>query len=988
MENLTKRFKALALLFALIMLNASAALAQVTATGTVKDSGGEPLIGASVIEKGTKNGTSTDIDGRFSLNVKQGATLVFSYIGYKTVEMKASADMNISLSEDTDMLDEVVVIGYGSVRRGDVTTAISSVSQKDLENRPIVSAAQAIQGKAAGVSVTSPNGAPGGEMTIRVRGTTSFNGSNDPLYVVDGVPVDNINFLAPSDIADIQILKDASSAAIYGSRAANGVILITSKSANTEKPSVSLTAQFGWSKVRRSMDVLNAQQYRELQDEIGLISLPENLTDRTDWFDEIYRTGTTQNYQLSISQNTGRTKYLMNLGYLDQDGVIKPSFYKRYNFRVNVDTKIAEWLSASANIVYSDYTSNGINTGNGANRGGVVLSVINTPTYAPVWDPENPDQYYTNFYGVNITSPSENLARNKNSRNKENRLIASGNLHFDILPGFTFNTKFTLDRRNSKNTDFVDPVSTNYGRENYGIGSDTRANNQLLVWDNVLNYVRDFGKHRIDVMAGTSWTDSKWDQSYIQGYNYRSDDIQTLNAANRINWTNTGTNASAWTIMSYFGRASYNFDNRYLVTANVRADGSSKLHPDHRWGVFPSFSAAWRISQESFLRDVQWIDDLKLRAGWGQTGNQAGLAEYGWMQQYSTNYYDWTLTENAQAVPTVGGRSNIKNEDLTWETSSQTNVGLDFALLNNRLSLSLDYYYKYTKDMLMSVPLPSPYPNITRNDGEMSNQGFEITLSSVNIARKDFNWSTDLNVSLNRNKVEKLNLKQVYYYATTSDATNDNVVRMTPGHPLSMFWGYVSKGVDPETGDLVYEDRNGDGEITPLDKTWIGNANPKFTFGMTNNFSWKGLNLNILITGSYGNDIFNASRIETEGMASANNQTTTVLRRWRIPGQQTDVFRSDNPAWNVKNSSYWVEDGSYLKVKNITLSYDITSPKLKRINITRIQPYISLQNFITWTGYSGYDPEVSQSESATQMGIDWGTYPNVRTVVVGLNLTF
>ena len=339
-------------------------------------------------------------------------------------------------------------------------------------------------------------------------------------------------------------------------------------------------------------------------------------------------------------------------------------------------------------------------------------------------------------------------------------------------------------------------------------------------------------------------------------------------------------------------------------------------------------------------------------------------------------------------MPTVGGRSNIKNEDLTWETSSQTNVGLDFALLNNRLSLSLDYYYKYTEDMLMSVPLPSPYPNITRNDGEMSNQGFEITLSSVNIAKKDFNWSTDLNVSLNRNKVEKLNLKQVYYYATTSDATNDNVVRMTPGHPLSMFWGYVSKGVDPETGDLVYEDRNGDGEITPLDKTWIGNANPKFTFGMTNNFSWKGLNLNILITGSYGNDIFNASRIETEGMASANNQTTTVLRRWRIPGQQTDVFRSDNPAWNVKNSSYWVEDGSYLKVKNITLSYDITSPKLKRINITRIQPYISLQNFITWTGYSGYDPEVSQSESATQMGIDWGTYPNVRTVVVGLNLTF
>ena len=492
-------------------------------------------------------------------------------------------------------------------------------------------------------------------------------------------------------------------------------------------------------------------------------------------------------------------------------------------------------------------------------------------------------------------------------------------------------------------------------------------------------------------MAGTSATTSVWEQlsgsrSYFSSTNNNA--IPNLNGGNNGGVRGQSYGKSEWSIMSYLARVSYNYDSKYLVTANFRADGSSKLAPGHRWGYFPSFSAAWRISGEKFLRDVSWINDLKLRAGWGQTGNQAGLAEYGWMQQYSTNYYDWTQTENAQAVPTVGGRKNIKNQDLTWETSSQTNVGLDFALLNNRLNLSLDYYYKYTTDMLMDVPLPSPYPSIYRNDGEMSNQGFEISLSSVNIARKDFNWSTDLNVSLNRNKVEKLNLKQVYYYATTSDATNDNVVRMTPGHPLSMFWGYVSKGVDPETGDLVYEDRNGDGEITPLDKTWIGNANPKFTFGMTNNFSWKGLNLNILITGSYGNDIFNASRIETEGMASANNQTTTVLRRWRIPGQQTDVFRSDNPAWNVKNSSYWVEDGSYLKVKNITLSYDITSPKLKRINITRIQPYISLQNFITWTGYSGYDPEVSQSESATQMGIDWGTYPNVRTVVVGLNLTF
>ena len=357
------------------------------------------------------------------------------------------------------------------------------------------------------------------------------------------------------------------------------------------------------------------------------------------------------------------------------------------------------------------------------------------------------------------------------------------------------------------------------------------------------------------------------------------------------------------------------------------------------------------------------------------------------MQLYNTNYYNWTDDAYSQAVPTVGSKSNIQNKDLTWETTTQTNVGVDFSVLNSRLSFTLDLYYKYTKDMLMSVPMPSPYPNIIRNEGEMSNMGIEFQISSVNIARKDFTWTTDFNISANRNRLEKLDLQQVYYYGKTADIVNDYVIRMTPGQPLSKFWGYISDGVDPETGDLIYRDLNNDGEITPSDKTWIGDANPKFTFGMTNTFSWKGLSLSILLTGSYGNDIFNASRIETEGMYNGNNQTTTVLRRWRIPGQITDVPRATTDAYNVKNSTRWVEDGSYLKVKNITLSYDITSPKLRRAYISRIQPYISLQNFITWTKYSGYDPEVSQWDTATQMGIDWGTYPNVRTVVVGLNIT-
>jgi TonB-linked SusC/RagA family outer membrane protein len=963
------------------------ALAQSTVTGVVKDASGDPMIGATVQVKGSQTATSTDIDGNFAIAAKPGQTLLVTYIGYLPFEGAAKNGMQITLQEDNNVLDEVVVIGYGAVKRKDVTTAISTVSSKDLENRPIVSAAQALQGKAAGVSVTSPNGAPGGEMTIRVRGTTSFNGSNDPLYVVDGVPVDNISFLNPNDISDMQILKDASSAAIYGSRAANGVILISTKTGQSERPSVSLTAQYGWSKVRKTMDVLNAQQYRELQEEIGLVSLPDNLTDQTDWFDEIYRTGSNQNYQLSISQSTGKTKYLMNVGYLREDGVIKPSYYNRYNFRGNIESKVFDWLTATANIVYSDYSSNSIISGNGSNRGGVVLSVINTPTYAPVMDPDNPDQYYNNFYGVNITSPAENLARSANSRTKETRMLASGNLLFTILPGLTFNTKFTLDRRNGVSTDFVDPISVSYGRENYGIGTDTRSTNQLLVWDNVANYVHKFGKHNLDLMIGSSWTDSKWTQSYIRGTNYRDNTIQTLNAANKIDWSATGTNASSWGIMSYFGRAAYNYDDRYLLTANVRADGSSKLHPDHRWGVFPSFSAAWRMSQEQFLKDVQWIDDLKIRGGWGQTGNQSGIGDYAYLQQYNINRIEWFVEGQSNAVPTIS-QSNLRTTDLTWETTTQTNLGVDFSVLHSRLNFTADLYWKKTTNMLMNVSLPSgaaAASSIARNEGEMTNKGFEFAITSHNFTGA-FQWDTNFNMSFNRNKLTKLSLQKIYTDGKTSDYVNEYVVRNEPGRALGGFYGYISDGVDPETGELMYRDLNGDGKITSSDRTYIGDPNPDFTFGMTNTFSYKGFNLSIFIQGSYGNDIYNASKMEMMGMYDGKNQITDVLRRWRIPGQITDVPKA---GFDMKNSTYFVEDGSYLRVKDITLSYDFSGHWMRKLHISKLQPYFTVTNLLTWTGYSGMDPEVNQwGNSGAVQGIDWGTYPQTKSYTIGVNVVF
>ena len=961
------------------------ATAQSIVNGIVKDVSGEPLIGATVRVKGTQKAVTTDVDGKFAIAASNGSTIQVTYIGYKPAEMPAKPSMDITLKEDISNLSEVVVIGYGSVKRKDVTTAISTVSSKELENRPIVSAAQAIQGKAAGVQVVSPNGAPGGEMSIRVRGTTSFNGSNDPLYVVDGVSVDNINFLSPSDIDNIQILKDASSAAIYGSQAANGVILITTKSGTTERPQISFNAQYAITQVRKTMDVLNAAQYKELQDEIGLVSLPDKLRDRTDWFDEIYSNGSNQNYQLSISQVLGNTKYLVNLGYLREDGVIKPSFYNRYNFRMNLETKLFNVVTATANVMYSDYSSNGINTGNGAGRGGVILAVINTPTYAPVYDPNNPGRYYNNFYGLNITSPAENVGRGENARSKENRLIASGNLLFYLYPGLTFNTKFTLDRRNGHSTDFIDPDKTSYGRENYGIGTDTRSTNQLLIWDNVANYILKAGKNRFDIMAGVSWTKSHWTEAQQRATHYRNGTIQTLNVANKVDWNYTGTNASSWALLSYFGRVAYNFDDRYLLTANIRADGSSKLHPDYRWGVFPSFSAAWRLSQEKFMRDIWWINDLKIRGGWGKTGNQTGIGDYAYLQRYYSNRVEWFVEGKEHAMPTLS-QENLRTTDLKWETTTQTDIGFDLAVLHNRLSLSADFYWKKTTDMLMYVTLPTGAAasnSITRNEGEMTNRGFEFTINSHNLTG-EFSWDTSLNMSFNRNKLSKLALQKIYSDGRTSDYINETVVRNEPGRALGGFYGYISDGVDPETGDMIYRDLNGDGKISSSDRTYIGDPNPDFTYGMTNTFSYKGFNLSIFIQGSYGNDIFNASRTEMMGMYDGKNQITDVLRRWRIPGQITDVPRA---GFDLKNSTYFVEDGSYLRVKDITLSYSFSGDWMRKVHISKLQPYFTATNLLTWTSYSGMDPEVNQwGNSGAVQGIDWGTYPQTRSFTFGVNI--
>lgn len=965
-------------------------------TGTVKDQNGQPMFGVSVAVKGTTTGTITNDQGKFSIAAPQGSTLAFSMIGYKAQEFTVSGTepINITLQEEMVAIDEVVVVGYGSVRRGDLTTSVASVSTQDIEERPIISAASAIQGKAAGVTVLQPSGEPGAGMVVRVRGNTSISASNDPLYVVDGVPMTEINFLSPNDIESMQILKDASSAAIYGSRASNGVVLITTKMGAQGKARIAFNAHSGITQVVKTLHSLNTAQYKDLMDEIGAATLPEGLTDKTDWFKETFRTGVTQDYQLSVSNATDKLKYFVSGGYSDESGVISIAYFKRYNFRANLENQIRSWFKFNTNLAYSDYTNNGIISGTGANRAGVILSVINTPTYAPIWNPDIPTHYYDNFYGAQVTHPVENMSRSENNKNNNNRFVGSASGEITFFPALKYKSTLSLDRVNYNATSFLDPIKTSWGRTNYGQATDDRSLSTIMVFDNILTLDTDIDKHKISLMGGTSYTTSTWNQSNMVASHFGTSDILTLNAGNKIEqWS--GTSGSEWAIMSYLGRLTYNYESKYLLTVNFRADGSSKLAPGHRWGYFPSVSAAWRISGENFMKGTTWIDDLKLRGGWGKTGNQSGIGDYAYLQRYNINRLAWWDKSGlyTDAVPSLS-IANMKNTDLTWETTTQTNVGIDFSIMKSRVDMSIDAYYKYTTNLLMDVPLPSTAPvgSLTRNEGEMSNKGIEFVVNTRNFTG-NFKWDTDFNISFNKNRLEKLTLQQKYYFAQSS--TGENIVLMTPGEPLGVFYGYISKGVDPETGNLIYQTKNADGIPTLGDRTIIGDPNPKFTYGLTNNLSYLGFSLNIFIQGTYGNDIYNISRMETEGMYDAKNQSTAVLDRWRRPGMVTYMPRAVATKENLLTSTRFVEDGSYLRLKTLTLSYNFTGQWLDKINILRLQPYITAQNLLTLTKYKGFDPEVSQyansgdrRESAIVQGIDYGTYPQSKSFIIGLNVEF
>lgn len=960
-------------------------IATAQVTGTVKDATtGEPLIGATIALKGTADGTITEVDGSYSLNVREGI-LVFSFTGYEPQEIpiEGKTKIDVALQTTSFLLNDVVVIGYGTQKKADLTTAVVVIDEASIKNRPMASAAEALQGKAAGVQVVQPSGKPGGDITVRVRGATSVLAGNEPLYVVDGVPTTDIRGLNPSDIASMSILKDASSAAIYGARAANGVVIITTKRGKEGKNTVTFNAYGGVSNLRKTVETLTTKQYRDLINEIAPGVYDQSKTNYTDWSDETFGIGSVQSYQLAFAGGNEKTRYLFSTNYFTQQGIVAPAQFDRYSMRLNLDNQVNRWLKVgtSINVLRSVTSDTPDNASSG--RGGVIMSALNTPPFLKIYKDETETQYDPNPFQPSWENPIAYMF-GPDQQASDTRIFGNVSAEAEVFKGFSLKTNFGVDMNAHQWDYYLDPFKTNFGRNQNGIGQADKSNSNIWLWENTANYTKTLGESKLSILAGSSVQKSKWSDSFISGNDFPADvNVTTLNAANNIS---ASTDVQEWALASFFGRFTYDYKSKYLLTASVRRDGSSKLA--QHWGTMPSFSVGWRISAEPFMADFTAIYDLKLRAGWGKNGNQEGIPNYA---RYGlVNYY-----RRAQTNPLSGPasfQSTYGNPDLRWETTAQSNIGLDLSLYKGRVNFTADAYYKKTEDVLLNVQLSNSLPitSIQTNAGKIENRGLEFNLATVNTEGRALNWTTEFNISFNKNKVLELNYTDVYYFGRIY-SNNQDVAIVRKGLPLGVFFGYVSEGVNPETGDLQYKDVNNNGIFDPGDRTVIGDGNPDFTYGLTNNFSWKNFDLNIFFQGSQGNDIFNATRIDLEGMFDSKNQSTAVLRRWTPDNRDTDIPRAigGGKVDNVRNSTRFVEDGSYLRLKAITLSYNINPKSLERLKVQRLSVYVTGQNLLTFTKYSGFDPEVNAfGRSATEVGIDYGTYPQARTLTVGVNAEF
>ena len=1039
-------------------------------SGIVQDAMG-PVIGASIKVKGTNTGVATDFDGKFTLSVNPGATLVVSYIGYVTKEVKVGnqTSLVINLQEDKQLLDEVVVVGYGTMKKSDISGSSVNLGEKAMKGSIISSLDQSLQGRAAGVTAVSTSGAPGTASSIRVRGTATINSNAEPLYVIDGVIVQSSNTsgsslgfgdaldngptstvsplstINPADIVSMEILKDASATAIYGAQGANGVVLITTKRGKAGEAKFSYDGMVAWSRQTKRLDMMNLREFGDYYNDFvasGFGGIKEDpyysdvslLGKGTNWQDAIFQTAFQQQHQVSAQGGTEKIQYYVSAGYMNQEGTIIGSEFNRLSVRANLDAQLKSWLKLGLSATFSDSNDN-LKLTDGAE--GIVGFALSSLPEAPIYDI---DGKYASFARENYSIHNP-IAKAMEQNNMLNRKKLNGNIYAEVTPikNLVWHAEIGYDIGYSKAEIYNNAIDLPNWKES-NESSIQKNNNTYWQLKNYITYNNTFAeKHSLTAMVGQECWESKWDYTRVANTNLPSDAVHNPQLGTGTATINSGFGSSS--MASFFTRWTYSYDNRYNATYTYRYDGSSNFGPNNRWAGFHSAAASWRFTNAKLMKDIKWLSNGKLRIGWGQTGNS------------NINSYVWGV--NMQQVYTSLGNGyrpqNIPNLDVRWEKQSQIDVGLDIGLFNDRINLTLDWYQKESKDMLMELQLPS-YMGTQGNDnsklkapmgnyGHIRNTGFEITLNTHPLIGK-FQWDSEMQISFNKNKLIALNGTASSAIVGYAQWGQTQVTKTDIGESLYSFYGYVCDGIyqdlaDLETspkpsayptngvfnganttyvGDIKYKDLNGDGVIDENDRTNIGSPLPKFTYGWTNTFRYKNFDLSIFINGSYGNKVMNLTKRNLTTMSSAwSNQHVDVINRARLEPIDASIVYTDGSKWynhvenvrvanpdaslpraiigdpndNDRISDRYVEDGSYLRLKNLALGYTFPKKIVKTLGVENLRVYCNIQNLFTITGYDGYDPEIGVSTmSVNVMGVDYGRYPSPTTYSFGLNMSF
>ncbi len=983
------------LVFMMVLFVGASAFAQRTVTGTVTGSDNESLPFAGIGVKGTTVGVSADANGKYSISVPEGSTVLeFTYAGYKTEEVTLGASnvVDVTLKVDALQLEEAIVVGYGSQKRKDVTASITSVGGDEIAGLPVAGVDQALQGKVAGLVVTSNNGQPGGGISVRIRGNSSINAGNEPLYVVDGIPLISGDFsqgeyggmdfnaisdLNPNDIESIQVLKDAAASAIYGSRGSNGVVLITTKRGSAGGSRINFSASYGFQTELKRYDMLSGEQFQEIHNEArgrDFTTHPWN-GENTDFMDLVIQNGAdapVSSYDLSIQGGDLKTKYFFGGSLFDQSGTIIGQKYNRLSARLNLDHQASEKLSFGVSVNMTRSKTNVVKSDNNI-YGALSLAILQPSNVKAYTDDGSYD-----FSGMIFDHPVA-TALEKDLNILTYRTLGNFFVRYNLMNNLSFQTKFGVDQVNFSERNYV-PSITAEGAGSNGAGDYYASRATRFVNQNTLTYKNTFGDLFFDALAGIDYENYTSFSSTMSGTNFPSADFRYITSAADISAATD--NETENRLLSYYTRLNFNLSDKYLLAATFRADGSSKFGDNNKFGYFPSVSAAWNVSNEDFMQDVSFFNDLKARVSYGITGNQAGIGNF------------------ASAGLAFGGRNygsgsgvastQLPNPDLRWERTAEFNIGLDAAFAKERISLSFDFYDKNTNDLLLDRPLPgsSGFTSITQNVGKMNNTGVEFALTTVNF-KGDFSWTTSFQIARNINTVVEL------YDGQGFGAGFIN--RIDEGMPLGYFytWDVADNVINPDNGDVEYIDQNGDNNITADDNVMVGNPFPDFTGGLTNNLSYKGVELSFFFRFVSGNEVYNATRrFNEDGLRRGFNNTTAILDRWQSPGDVTTVpvvagLGGPNGGRNNAASARFVEDGSFIRLQSLTLSYNLPKDILAKINVSNLKVFFAGNYLWTLSNYSGLDPEVNfGGTSNLTLGSDFLTQGLSRTVRFGLNASF